>query len=471
MSSNEPLQPPDHTPPSPHTNALATTAIAPSLNATAFTTSLYATATTHPTDESSSSAQAENSSSIHTAVSSPSLSQQESLAFDGVSSVPLGWEEDELFWLSQSPQIQEEEPTLLQAAGLSGKTRWLYILSNPFWLLVLCAVSLTIFTFSIDLYLQNRPMRREHPPVASGARELARESNRPKPQRPVPRYPQLKKRIQRLVHAPLPPPYTPLRALFTPKATPRPHDWLALQYEDGQSWPEYTASQPIRPTPKRKIIYLQPLGKMSPSHRRAVEAVARYMGAFFCSPIKIRPALESIPLPTWAVRQNDFGDQQLHTGYLLFHILKPALPKDALMSLALTQHDLWPGMGWSYVFGMASLKERVGIWSMARYGDPSRSHDAFRLLLQRTLKTALHEAGHILSIPHCIAHDCLMNGSNHLEEADRHPLHLCPHCMAKLCWNLPCNPKKRLKRLHKIALELHLHDLAQHHLHLLQHLK
>ena len=38
--------------------------------------------------------------------------------------------------------------------------------------------------------------------------------------------------------------------------------------------------------------------------------------------------------------------------------------------LAITAFDLWPGPGWNFVFGQASLTERVGVWSMARNGDP-----------------------------------------------------------------------------------------------------
>ncbi len=38
--------------------------------------------------------------------------------------------------------------------------------------------------------------------------------------------------------------------------------------------------------------------------------------------------------------------------------------------LALTTSDLWPGEGWNFVFGQASLSERVGVWSLHRLGNP-----------------------------------------------------------------------------------------------------
>lgn len=36
-----------------------------------------------------------------------------------------------------------------------------------------------------------------------------------------------------------------------------------------------------------------------------------------------------------------------------------------------------------------------------------------------------------------------MNGSNSLPESDSKPLHLCPVCLRKLCWNLRVDPVRR----------------------------
>ena len=48
------------------------------------------------------------------------------------------------------------------------------------------------------------------------------------------------------------------------------------------------------------------------------------------------------------------------------------------------------------------------------------------------LQTLTHEIGHIFGLRHCQWLACLMQGSNHLEEADRRPLNLCPICLRKL---------------------------------------
>jgi hypothetical protein len=47
----------------------------------------------------------------------------------------------------------------------------------------------------------------------------------------------------------------------------------------------------------------------------------------------------------------------------------------------------------------------------------------------------------------CTAYACLMNGSNHQEEKDRRPMHLCPVCLRKLCWNLWVEPVPYLTKM------------------------
>jgi archaemetzincin len=132
------------------------------------------------------------------------------------------------------------------------------------------------------------------------------------------------------------------------------------------------------------------------------------------------------------------------TGFILHDVLEPERPADALAYLALTASDLWPGEGWNFVFGEANLRQRTGVWSIYRNGDPGED---FTLCLRRTLGTASHELGHVLTIHHCTAFRCLMNGSNHQEERDARPLHLCPVCLRKLCWNLRVDAVPYLTKL------------------------
>ena len=84
---------------------------------------------------------------------------------------------------------------------------------------------------------------------------------------------------------------------------------------------------------------------------------------------------------------------------------------------------------------------------IARNGDPHGGDAEFRLCLLRTLKTASHETGHMFSMQHCTLYECNMCGSNHREEADRRPLWLCLHCLAKLCHATGADPIQRFKDL------------------------
>ena len=40
-----------------------------------------------------------------------------------------------------------------------------------------------------------------------------------------------------------------------------------------------------------------------------------------------------------------------------------------------------------------------------------------------------------------------MCGANNLDELDRHPLWLCPQCLAKLCYATKADPEKRFQEL------------------------
>jgi archaemetzincin len=240
--------------------------------------------------------------------------------------------------------------------------------------------------------------------------------------------------------------------LNKPLAEPGPMDWLATHTEKKQTFVQYTRSGPVRPRGARDTIYVQPLGDFSEKERKIVELTTAFLTSYFSCPVRLNDALPSSTIPADKRRLlSAMGQEQVLSGYVLNDVLKPRLPDDGAAIIALTSMDLWPGEGWNFVFGQASLKERVGVWSMSRFGDPEASEEAFRLCLLRTLKVATHETGHMFSLPHCVLYECNMCGSNHLKETDRHPLALCPECNAKLCWAISANPVKRYRSLEQFS--------------------
>jgi archaemetzincin len=239
-----------------------------------------------------------------------------------------------------------------------------------------------------------------------------------------------------------------LRPLAEPLPAPRPGDWLAVHHEPGQAFAEYLDAQPIRRSDKLNTIYFCFVGEFNQAQRRILDLTKDYLALFFDCSVKVSRHVPLAAIPPRARRTHpSWGDPQVLTGYVLHELLEPARPADALAYVALTATDLWPGRGWNFVFGEANLRERTGVWSLYRNGDPGVDEAAFRLCLRRTLGTASHELGHVLTMYHCTAYRCLMNGSNHQKERDARPLNLCPVCLRKLCWNLRVEPVPYLTRL------------------------
>ena len=252
-----------------------------------------------------------------------------------------------------------------------------------------------------------------------------------------------------------------LKPLHQKLGKPKPGEWLDRHDESGQTFRQYLQARPVTPTGQRTVIYVQPLGEFTEKQRHIVELSAEYLGIYMNRPVKI---LGDSPLsilpdntrrthPQWKVKQ-------ILSTYVLNDVLKPRLPDDAAAYIAFTAMDLWPGRGWNFVFGQASLRDRVGVWSINRNGDPSKDNAAFLLCLRRTLKTATHETGHMFSLPHCTAYECNMCGSNHRKESDRHPLYLCPECHAKASWATAADPVARYRRLAEFCQK---HGLTMEH--------
>lgn len=250
-----------------------------------------------------------------------------------------------------------------------------------------------------------------------------------------------------------------LRPLHKKLESPRTGDWLSSHHEEGQSFDQYRLSKPLIPDSKRRVIYIQPIGEYTGTQQKIIALTADFSGRYYNLPVKISADLPLSAIPPGARRVHpSWGDKQILTTYVLENVLKPGLPSDAFANLGLTTSDLWPGEGWNFVFGQASLSERVGVWSIYRNGDPEESEKSYRLCLLRTLKTAVHELGHMFSMHHCTAYECCMCGSNNREESDRRPLHLCPECMAKVCWATGSDPLKRYKKLEAFCRKNRLTD-------------
>jgi len=229
--------------------------------------------------------------------------------------------------------------------------------------------------------------------------------------------------------APAPPPRLPAPGEdpdFPAKTPPGPRDWLARFKEPGQSPEEYRESCRNRKAAERGTVVLQPLGRIAKRHGDLLEKVRAYAALFFDA-----RAVVAEPLPLSPGDRVEARGQWDANGVLLD--LGNRVPGDAVAVLGFCEDEL------NFVFGVAAPSRRAGVWSVARL---AQGGDA-GVLLRRVLQVATHECGHLLGMEHCVRWQCLMNGSNSLDESDRTPLHLCPECQEKLRWNTGLDPRRR----------------------------
>ncbi len=167
--------------------------------------------------------------------------------------------------------------------------------------------------------------------------------------------------------AKLPATFEKLLPLHTKLAPPKPGEWLAEHKEAGQTYSEYLRGQPVRADRRRRVIYVQPLGDFDAVQKKVLDRTAEFLGIYFQLPVKTREGLSLNVIPASARREHPtWHVKQILSTYVLENVLRPRLPADACAYIALTTSDLWPGEGWNFVFGQASLSERVGVWSIAQ---------------------------------------------------------------------------------------------------------
>ncbi|MBL9133402.1 MAG: hypothetical protein JNG86_19480 [Verrucomicrobiaceae bacterium] len=224
-------------------------------------------------------------------------------------------------------------------------------------------------------------------------------------------------------------------AFFQPIRKPEPMDWLAHHKEPGQTVAEYAAVLPqSRPKGTQKTLCVLPLGDFGPD-APSLKTLSEYCTVFFGMETRVLEAVALDKVPAKRRTNPNTKKLQLLTTDILGW-LPSRKPADAYALIAVTMEDLYPQESWNFVFGQALLQGGAGVFSFARY-DPAfygeaRDAETRALILRRSCKVLSHEMGHMFGLLHCVFYECIMNGSNHLDETDSRPMHLCPVCLRKL---------------------------------------
>lgn len=234
---------------------------------------------------------------------------------------------------------------------------------------------------------------------------------------------------------------------FEAKKSPAPMDWLGSHAEPGQTFTQYLAFRPNLPDATRRKLYILPIGEFTEGIAPDLAKLKEYTAAYYHPlPVEMLPVIADKDVPA-ACRLNPYTQKKQWKTRDILPWMKNKVPADAFAVLAVTMTDLYPDESWNFVFGEASYKERVGVFSFARY-HPSWMNQPTEaatetLVLRRAAKVLTHEMGHMFGIAHCIYFECNMNGANHLAEADATPMHLCPVCLRKLHHAIRFDPVKR----------------------------
>jgi archaemetzincin len=249
---------------------------------------------------------------------------------------------------------------------------------------------------------------------------------------------------------------------FEPMPLPEPDDWLAQHPEKPQLFDDYLrAAKPV-PDARRKVIYLLPIGSLPATGPRRAQ-LANNVPPVFMLEVRTLPAVKVSDV-TAKTRINEMTKKRQLLAPEVLGWLRTRLPDDAFGLVAVSMEDLYPDPTWNFVFGQASLKDRVGVQSLARqdpafFGAP-RPRGWQTIARRRATWTLLHEISHMFGLTHCTFWRCVVAGANSQEEADRSPLHACPVCLRKLYSAIRFDPAAREDALASIFAELGLRDEA-----------
>lgn len=223
-------------------------------------------------------------------------------------------------------------------------------------------------------------------------------------------------KVRRLMWKPPTPPNRPMRRTWP---TLLGLIWaIALAFalpSEGQTARVSAADAPDTPRP---LVVVRALGPVP--HERLRAACRSLLRAY---PVRCEIGRQRDLLASWSAWNVDRSQLDARAAIdVLFGDRSP----DALVEINLTGVDMYE-VDKPYVFGLASLTDRIAVVSLSRIDD-----DGTEKLRRRLHKLVLHEAGHALGLHHHDDPHCVMRQDPTTESLDSAPERPCEQCHATL---------------------------------------
>eukprot|EP01065_Artemidia_motanka_P015149 TRINITY_DN19010_c1_g1_i1.p1 TRINITY_DN19010_c1_g1~~TRINITY_DN19010_c1_g1_i1.p1 ORF type:complete len:338 (+),score=106.95 TRINITY_DN19010_c1_g1_i1:69-1082(+) len=221
--------------------------------------------------------------------------------------------------------------------------------------------------------------------------------------------------------------------VFEPVGRPRRGEWLDEHEEPGQPLSRFLVNVSYcHPHATFDTVVFVPLADGITQH---IPELKRWVEAYYglnvavLSPISWDEITKEGKVASRS--HSDYGRQLLSSDAFRFAQKRAAaarhLSRRTLCVVALTMEDMYPREGWNFCYGQACAQDAAAIVSLCRYAEPGSPS-----IMHRACKVLAHELGHVFGLKHCIYHQCLMRGSNHMDELDANGMFLCPVCLSKL---------------------------------------
>jgi archaemetzincin len=171
--------------------------------------------------------------------------------------------------------------------------------------------------------------------------------------------------------------------------------------------------------PKKPCIGLAPLGELPEA---ALQGVAAFIRTHLNLEARILPPFQN---PTYAYDQKR-GQYNAATILKAFK----SMPFDDGLDkvIGLMNVDLFIPI-FTHVLGEANEGGRYALASLYRLGRTAdRVPASMDQIIERLVKVAVHELGHLFDVGHCLNKHCLMHYSGNLADLDATSLAFCDYC-------------------------------------------